>query len=118
MSTIEPHRALACPNYDDRTVSSVITSSRSKDAPMSPSAPASRSLSRSLLALAAALLLAGCEAAATAPPRNPERPVQVERVSFEDASTKREFVGVVRARYETDLGFRVGGKIITRIVNV
>ena len=36
--------------------------------------------------------------------------------SREDAS--REFVGVVRARYETDLGFRVAGKITTRIVNV
>lgn len=30
----------------------------------------------------------------------------------------REFVGVVRARYESDLGFRVAGKIVTRIVNV
>ena len=30
----------------------------------------------------------------------------------------REFVGVVRARHETDLGFRVAGKIVTRIVNV
>ena len=30
----------------------------------------------------------------------------------------REFVGVVRARYETDLGFRVAGKIVDRVVNV
>ena len=29
-----------------------------------------------------------------------------------------EFVGVVRARYETDVGFRVAGKITTRVVNV
>jgi RND family efflux transporter MFP subunit len=42
----------------------------------------------------------------------------VQRVAFADADTKREFVGVVRARYETDLGFRVAGKIVTRIVNV
>jgi RND family efflux transporter MFP subunit len=85
---------------------------------MSASALASRSLPRALFALASALLLAACQAAATAPTRNPERPVQVQRVSFEDATSKREFVGVVRARYETDLGFRVGGKIVTRIVNV
>ena len=27
-------------------------------------------------------------------------------------------MGVVRARYETDLGFRVAGKIVSRVVNV
>jgi RND family efflux transporter MFP subunit len=46
------------------------------------------------------------------------RPVQVERVFFESERSTREFVGVVRARYETDLGFRVAGKIIDRLVNV
>jgi RND family efflux transporter MFP subunit len=85
---------------------------------MSASSLLSRPLPRSLLALAAALLLAACAAEATAPAARPERPVQVQRVAFEDANAKREFVGVVRARYETDLGFRVGGKIVTRIVNV
>src|SRR5262245_51220301 len=66
---------------------------------------------------AAALLLAGCEAN-TAPAPRAERPVQVQRVAFEARDVAREFVGVVRARYETDLGFRVGGKIVTRVVNV
>src|SRR5713226_1876014 len=65
----------------------------------------SRSLPRPLLALAALLVLAGCEAN-TAPAPKADRPVQVQRATFEDADTKREFVGVVRARYETDLGFR------------
>src|SRR5262245_46990622 len=74
-------------------------------------------LPRSLVALAALLVLAGGEAQ-TAPAPKVERPVTVQRVSFEDANAKRDFVGVVRARYETDLGFRVGGKIVTRIVNV
>jgi RND family efflux transporter MFP subunit len=78
---------------------------------MSPSLP------RPLLALAALLLLAGCEAQ-TAPAVKADRPVKVQRVIFADADTKREFVGVVRARHETDLGFRVAGKIVTRIVNV
>jgi len=70
-----------------------------------------------LAALAVVLLLAGCEAQ-NAPALKVERPVKVQRVAFEDANSKREFVGVVRARYETDLGFRVAGKIVTRIVNV
>jgi RND family efflux transporter MFP subunit len=78
---------------------------------------ASSPLPRPLLALAALLVLAGCEAN-TAPAPTALRPVQVQRVAFADADTKREFVGVVRARYETDLGFRVAGKIVTRVVNV
>src|ERR1700741_3795006 len=68
-------------------------------------------------ALATVLLLAGCEAS-TAPAIKSERPVQVQRVAFENDNAVREFVGVVRARYETDLGFRVAGKIVTRIINV
>jgi RND family efflux transporter MFP subunit len=63
------------------------------------------------------LLLAGCEAN-TAPAPTSERPVQVWRVAFENETSTREFVGVVRARYESDLGFRVAGKIVTRLVSV
>lgn len=70
-----------------------------------------------LAALAAALLLAGCEAE-TAPAPKVERPVQVQRVQYEASAPSREFVGTVRARYETDLGFRVGGKIVARLVNI
>ncbi len=69
------------------------------------------------VAFAAALVLAGC-AAETAPAPKSERPVQIQRVTFESTGATREFVGVVRARHETDLGFRVGGKIIARVVNV
>ena len=85
---------------------------------MSPSSPSpSRPRSRAFVALAALLLLAGCEAN-TAPIAKTERPVRVERVTFEQENGAREFVGVVRARYETDLGFRIAGKMITRVVNV
>jgi RND family efflux transporter MFP subunit len=73
---------------------------------------------RSLVAaIGAALTLAACQAE-TAPAPKLERPVQVQRVAFETGAMAREFVGVVRARYETDLGFRVAGKIVTRVVNV
>jgi RND family efflux transporter MFP subunit len=70
-----------------------------------------------LITLPVLLLLAGCEAN-TAPAVKSERPVQVQRVAFENENAAREFVGVVRARYETDLGFRVAGKIVARLVNV
>ena len=70
-----------------------------------------------VLAFATLLLLAGCDAY-TAPAPKSERPVKVQRVTFEEGNTAREFVGVVRARYETDLGFRVAGKIVKRVVNV
>ena len=62
-------------------------------------------------------MLAGCQAE-TAPVAKIERPVQVQRVTFENGAAAREFVGVVRARHETDLGFRVSGKIVERVVNV
>jgi RND family efflux transporter MFP subunit len=67
--------------------------------------------------LASAVALAACQAQ-TAPTSQADRPVQVERVSFAAEDAGREFVGVVRARYETDLGFRVAGKIVRRLVNV
>jgi RND family efflux transporter MFP subunit len=70
-----------------------------------------------LAALSLVLLLAGCEAS-TAPAPVSERPVQIQRVAFENETSAREFVGVVRARYETDIGFRVAGKIVSRLVSV
>src|SRR6266849_9734908 len=71
------------------------------------------------LAVAALLpLLAGCGDQAISANDKPERPVQVQLVAFRSEDASREFVGVVRARYETDLGFRVAGKITARIVNV
>jgi RND family efflux transporter MFP subunit len=70
-----------------------------------------------LIALPFLLFLAGCEAN-TAPAAKIDRPVQVQRVVFDSENAARDFVGVVRARYETDLGFRVPGKIVARLVNV
>ena len=74
-------------------------------------------LSTPIAVLALALALAGCQGEA-APVHRVERPVQVQRVAFVREQSNRDFAGVVRARYETDLGFRVAGKIVTRVVNV
>jgi len=70
-----------------------------------------------LAALTLALAVAGCQGEAH-PVAQLDRPVQVQRVAFAREQSSRDFVGVVRARYETDLGFRVAGKIVTRLVNV
>jgi RND family efflux transporter MFP subunit len=75
------------------------------------------SLLQPFAAFAMLIVLAGCEAQ-TAPAPKAERPVQVQEVSFDSETMSREFVGVVRARYESDLSFRVAGKMIARGVNV
>src|SRR5262245_14206046 len=78
-------------------------------------------LVNSLLALGALVVLAGCDAKTapvTSAAKTNERPVHVQRVAFEPVTSAREFVGIIRARYETDLGFRVAGKITARLVNV
>src|SRR4029450_8187456 len=116
MSTDPSSHPQACPNCDDRTISSVITFSRSETRAMPHPILLPRAV-RAIAALSVLLVVAGCEAN-TAPAPKSERPVQIQRVSFQDADQAREFVGVVRPRYETDLGFRVAGKIVTRIVNV
>jgi RND family efflux transporter MFP subunit len=69
-------------------------------------------------ALALLPLLAACGDQATSATPKAERPVQIQRVAFQPEDASREFVGVVRARHETDLGFRVAGKIIARSINV
>jgi RND family efflux transporter MFP subunit len=70
-----------------------------------------------IVALAAALALAGCQKkddqAAEAP-----QPVRVMPVKSEPLARAASYVGTVRARYESDLGFRVAGKITERLVNV
>jgi len=73
---------------------------------------------RAFAAIALLPLLAACGDQATSATAMAERLVQVQRVAFQSEDASREYVGVVRARYETDLGFRVAGKITARIVNV
>src|SRR3984893_11170501 len=77
-----------------------------------------RAIEAILMVVALAPALAACDDAATSATATRARPVQVQRVVFAPADENREFAGVVRARYETDLGFRVAGKIVARLINV
>jgi len=75
-----------------------------------------------ILALAAGVggiaLLTGAESSLpTASPPEPQA-VRVQEVRTEVATSGQSYTGVVRARYETDLAFRVGGKIVSRHVEV
>ena len=64
---------------------------------------------------AAAFGLAGCAGDAPAP--EPVRPAIVAHPEA-DGGRVEQFAGVVRARYETPLAFRIGGKLATRAVEV
>jgi multidrug efflux system membrane fusion protein len=69
-----------------------------------------------MLAIASAALLAAC----SKPVEKAEdiRPVRAIQVAADNADVVAEFSGDVRARVESRLGFRVGGKIIARHVDV
>jgi len=68
-----------------------------------------------LASVLALLCLGGC----SKPPTTTEipRPVRVTQLA-DQAETQAVFAGEVRARYELKVGFRVGGKITHRYVNV
>jgi multidrug efflux system membrane fusion protein len=70
----------------------------------------------SLAALASLIFLAAC----SKPVEKVEevRPVRAMTLSAANATSVAEFPGEVRARYESRLGFRVGGKIVARLVDV
>lgn len=76
------------------------------------------SLLQPFAALAMLIVLAGCDAQTAPVAKTAGRPVQVQQVTFDSETMSRDFVGVVQARYESDLGFRVAGKIVARKVNV
>ena len=63
-------------------------------------------------ALLGAVLLAGCSRTEPAP--DPVRAVRTVTVSSQTAGGSFEYAGEVRARTESRLGFRVGGKILKR----
>ena len=61
--------------------------------------------------------LAACNKAPAEVAARPDRPVNVATVHFAPVSAPRTLVGVVRARTESNLGFRVAGKIAERLVD-
>jgi len=70
----------------------------------------------SLIAAAASALLAACSEPPA--PAAPVRPVFVTTVTQVATAQTRTFTSVVHARVETDLGFRTGGKVVERLVEV
>src|SRR3954470_15542289 len=64
-----------------------------------------------------AFSLVGCNEIA-AQKADPGRPVLVATVHYQPEIPARSFVGTIRPRIETDLGFRVPGKVARRLVEV
>ena len=64
--------------------------------------------------LAINFLLIGCGEEEVAVPKPPV--VKVQKISLSNAAQVENYSGVVRGRYETNLSFQVGGKIISRDV--
>src|SRR6202051_4877512 len=64
-----------------------------------------------------AIALTGCNEK-VAEKAVPSRPVLVATVHYEAESPERSFVGTIKPRIETDMGFRVPGKVAKRLVEV
>jgi RND family efflux transporter MFP subunit len=64
-----------------------------------------------------AIALAGCNDK-VAEKVTPSRPVLVATVHYEPECPERSFVGTIKPRIETDMGFRVPGKVAKRLVEV
>jgi multidrug efflux system membrane fusion protein len=67
--------------------------------------------------------LVGCQTEASEPtikeaPKEAVRPVRAEQVVLKALDETSNYSGEVRARYVTDLGFRVAGKLVARKVEV
>lgn len=79
----------------------------------SPAGPALAALA--LMALAAAL--PGCTSE-SAPHVAVPQPVRAASVTLSAAADVRSYTGTIKPRHESDLGFRVAGKIVDRRVNI
>src|SRR5215831_1993966 len=78
------------------------------------------SYSRLLVGASLALLaisLVGCKDT-VAEKAGPSRPILVTTAHYEAEQPERSFVGTIRLRIESDMGFRVPGKVAKRLVEV
>ncbi len=74
-----------------------------------------RAFSHSVAVVLAAALLAAC--GSKEPPASPVRPVLLTRVTVGTGADTAVFAGEVKPRHETDLGFRIAGKVAERFVD-
>src|SRR5688572_28781148 len=75
-----------------------------------------RSVPVAVLGTVFCITLAGCgKPEVAAPEPRPVRTMVVAGASAGEAST---YTGEIRSRYETDLGFQVGGRLVNRAVDV
>lgn len=68
------------------------------------------------LMLAVAATLAACSG--STPPAEAPRPVRTTEVRYDAASEARRYAATVQSRYEVEQAFRVGGKVVRRLVEV
>lgn len=78
---------------------------------------AARNGRRLLIGCALALALAGCEQPAAVQAPEPP-PVRYATVTLEPADDVIRYPAIIRPRSESDLGFRIGGKVTARMVDV
>ncbi len=90
-------------------------------ATMTSSIPPTRKHTRPLLAVGVLLTLApalaGCRSE-SAPYVAAPQPVRAATVKLSADVDARSYTGTIKPRYESDLGFRVAGKIVERLVNI
>jgi multidrug efflux pump subunit AcrA (membrane-fusion protein) len=79
--------------------------------------PHSFHLAASALALLALTVLGGCNDRAASSVKPPTL-VRTETVRLQDRQSSVVLTGAVQARIQTDLSFRVSGRVITRLVDV
>jgi membrane fusion protein, multidrug efflux system len=75
-------------------------------------------IARCFAVLGVAAVLAGCRGEAAPEEAEVVRPVKVATIATAPDGRTLTYSGVVRARVESNIGFRVGGKIVERAVNV
>lgn len=78
----------------------------------------SRELFLSAFVGASMIFLAGCSQEKKAESQDEVRPVKTVEVAAAQSTKELNYSGSVKARYDVNLSFRVGGKILERAVNI